>query len=86
MVRFFRSFGVNPLFIYVFAEIMGILLGATGASVFIYEKVLVPVLGNYPGSLAYALLYVLFVGVLFIFYTRKVFMSRSKNGNRKLVK
>ena len=53
---FFRSFGVNPLFIYVFAEIMGILLGATGASVFIYEKVLVPVLGNYPGSLAYALL------------------------------
>jgi hypothetical protein len=27
-----------------------------------------------------------FVGVLFIFYTRKVFMSRSKNGNRKLVK
>ena len=40
---------------------MGILLGATGASVFIYEKVLVPVLGNYPGSLAYALLYVLFL-------------------------
>ena len=39
---------MNPLFIYVFAEIMGILLGATGASVFIYEKVLVPVLGNYP--------------------------------------
>ena len=37
---FFRSFGVNLLFIYVFAEIMGILLGATGASVFIYEKVL----------------------------------------------
>ena len=65
---------------------MGILLGATGASVFIYEKVLVPVLGNYPGSLAYALLYVLFVGVLFIFYYKKgIFIVKDlKNGNRKI--
>jgi predicted acyltransferase len=47
---------------------MGILLGATGASVFIYEKVLVPVLGNYPGSLAYALLYVLFCWYTYIFF------------------
>ena len=73
---FFRSFGVNPLFIYVFAEIMGILLGATGASVFIYEKVLVPVLGNYPGSLAYALLYVLFCwSIVHILYKKGIYVK-----------
>ena len=70
------SFGVNPLFIYVFAEIMGILLGATGASVFIYEKVLVPVLGNYPGSLAYALLYVLFCwSIVHILYKKGIYVK-----------
>ena len=53
---FFRSFGVNPLFIYVFAETMGIALGATGVSAFIYEKMLAPALGDYPGSLVYALI------------------------------
>ena len=73
---FFRSFGVNPLFIYVFAEIMGILLGATGASVFIYEKLLVPVLGNYPGSLAYALLYVLFCwSIVHILYKKGIYVK-----------
>ena len=73
---FFQSFGVNPLFIYVFAEIMGILLGATGASVFIYEKVLVPVLGNYPGSLAYALLYVLFCwSIVHILYKKGIYVK-----------
>ncbi len=73
---FFRSFGVNPLFIYVFAEIMGILLGATGASVFIYEKVLVPVLGNYPDSLAYALLYVLFCwSIVHILYKKGIYVK-----------
>jgi putative transmembrane protein len=73
---FFRSFGVNPLFIYVFAEIMGILLGATGASVFIYEKVLVPVLGNYPGSLTYALLYVLFCwSIVHILYKKGIYVK-----------
>lgn len=57
---FFRSFGVNPLFIYVFAEVMGVILGVTGISGFIFEKLLAPVLGGYSGSLAYALLYILF--------------------------
>ena len=62
--------------IYVFAEIMGILLGATGASVFIYEKVLVPVLVNYPGSLAYALLYVLFCwSIVHILYKKGIYVK-----------
>ena len=73
---FFRSFGVNPLFIYVFAEIMGIVLGATGASTFIYEKVLAPVLGNYPGSLAYALLYIIFCwSIVHILYKKGIYVK-----------
>ena len=49
---------------------------ATGASVFIYEKVLVPVLGNYPGSLAYALLYVLFCwSIVHILYKKGIYVK-----------
>ena len=55
---------------------MGILLGATGASVFIYEKGLVPVVGNYPGSLAYALLYVLFCwSIVHILYKKGIYVK-----------
>lgn len=73
---FFRSFGVNPLFIYVFAETMGIALGATGVSAFIYEKMLVPVLGNYPGSLAYALLYIVFCwSIVHILYKKGIYIK-----------
>lgn len=58
---FFRSFGVNPLFIYVFAETMGIALGATGVSAFIYEKMLAPALGGLSRliSLCFDLYYIL---------------------------
>lgn len=73
---FFRSFGVNPLFIYVFAETMGIVLGATGASAFIYEKMLAPVLGDYPGSLAYALIYILFCwSIVHLLYKKGIYIK-----------
>ena len=66
--RFFESFGVNPLFMYVLAAIFSILLGnirvshSGGETVslggWLYGDVLCPLLGDYPGSLAYALLLV----------------------------
>ncbi len=64
---FFESFGVNPLFIYVFAGVMSILLGSifitydgSGISLkgFIYKICLQPYLGDYFGSLVFALLFV----------------------------
>lgn len=76
MVSFFRSFGVNPLFIYVFAEVMGVILGTTGISSYIYENLLVPVLGNYPASLAYSLLYILFCwSIVHILYKKNIYIK-----------
>lgn len=73
---FFRSFGVNPLFIYVFAEVMGVTLGITGISGYIYQNLLVPVLGNYPASLAYALLYILFCwSIVHILYKKNIYIK-----------
>ena len=73
---FFRSFGVNPLFIYVFAETMGIALGATGVSAFIYEKMLAPALGDYPGSLVYALIYIIFCwSIVHILYKKGIYIK-----------
>lgn len=73
---FFRSFGVNPLFIYVFAETIGVILGVTGCSNFIYERVLVPILGNYPASLVYSLLYILFCwSIAHILYKKGIYIK-----------
>lgn len=64
---FFESFGVNPLFIYVAAGVFSILLtnilftyygGAISVKAFIYTICLQPYLGDYLGSLIYALLFV----------------------------
>ncbi|MDR1756050.1 MAG: heparan-alpha-glucosaminide N-acetyltransferase domain-containing protein [Culturomica sp.] len=68
--RFFESFGVNPLFIYVFAEVFAIFLsGITfhyddktiSVKHFVYREILEPCFGAYGGSFAYSILFVLFV-------------------------
>lgn len=65
--RFFESFGVNPLFIYVMADILAILLSNihfmhSGESInlhgYIYSSLLQPYLGDKGGSLLFALLFV----------------------------
>jgi len=70
--RFFESFGVNPLFIYVAAAVFSILIGnifiAYGGEPisikrFLYEVGLQPILGNYFGSFIFA---ILFVGINWI--------------------
>lgn len=65
---FFESFGVNPLFLYVFGAVMTILFGTlkvipSGDELisihsFLYKVVLVPILGDLNGSLVYALIFV----------------------------
>ena len=64
---FFESFGVNPMFIYVIAGIISILLANIGfmyygewhsTKGFIYTEWLNPVFGDYLGSLAFALLFI----------------------------
>jgi predicted acyltransferase len=74
---FFVSFGVNPLFIYVMAAVLSIVLSATGAKGFIYGSVLVPLFGD--GKLASLVFALLFVGLCWvvgnILYKKKIYIK-----------
>lgn len=61
---FFRTFGVNPLFLYVMADVFAILLGAipcgeASLHYAIFSGLWEPLFGPYGGSLAFALVFVL---------------------------
>lgn len=83
--RFFESFGVNPLFIYVLGAVLSILLGNilftyNGETIslhgYIYSVILQPLLGDYPGSLAFALLFVcLNWSIGYILYKKKIYIK-----------
>ena len=83
--RFFESFGVNPLFIYVLADVLAILLGVitvtyqgenTSLQQVFYAGVLQPVFGNESGSLAYAILFVLLNWAIgYILYKKKIYIK-----------
>jgi predicted acyltransferase len=55
---FFEAFGINPLYLYVQAALLSTLFSVTGFHTFMYESVFAPVLGNYGGSLAWAVFFV----------------------------
>lgn len=82
---FFESFGVNPLFIYVMGGVLSILLGnilipyqneMISLHGFAYKIVLQPLLGDYPGSLAFALLFVgLNWSIGYLLYKKKIYIK-----------
>ncbi len=82
---FFESFGVNPLFIYVAAGVLSILLGGIlipydGATIsikgFIYKVCLQPYLGDYFGSFIFALLFVALNWIIGnILYKKKIYIK-----------
>lgn len=64
---FFESFGVNPMFVYVFGTLLSILIGNIGFELqgewisiksYLFNHILQPMLGDYPASLVFALLFV----------------------------
>ena len=83
--HFFESFGVNPLFIYVFADVLAILIGIievpyqgnmTSLQDVIYTSTLQPLFGNEGGSLAFALLFILFNWAIgYILYKKKIYIK-----------
>ena len=83
--RFFEAFGVNPLFMYVVAAVFGVLLSNIrfmykGALVnlygYPYKELLQPALGDYLGSLAFALLFVCSVWAIgYPLYKRKIYIK-----------
>ena len=73
--RFFEVFGVNPLFIYVWSEIVAIVLAYTLQDK-IYTVVLASWLEPYFASLVYALLYVMLNwGFAYILYKRHIYIK-----------
>jgi predicted acyltransferase len=82
---FFESFGVNPMFVYVVGAVLGILIGNLGFTLngefiafktYIYNNILQPTLGDYPGSLAFALAFVsLCWAVGHVLYKKKIFIK-----------
>ena len=83
--RFFESFGINPLFMYMVGAIYSILLGnirfafgdvKISLQRYIYSECLQPLLGDYPGSLAYALLFVSLVWATgYILYKKQIYIK-----------
>ncbi len=82
----FVAFGMNPLFIFVFAGVWArafILIristsDTTSLSLkdYIFSDILSPIFGNYGGSLAYALIHiVLFWAIVAFMYKRKIFVK-----------
>lgn len=55
---FFDSFGINPLYLYVQGTMLSIIFDKIGFSGYTYHTILAPVFGDYGGSLAWALLFV----------------------------
>lgn len=82
---FFESFGVNPMFVYVVGAVLGILIGNLGFTLngefiafktYIFNNILQPTLGDYPGSLAFALVFVCVCwAVGHILYKKKIFIK-----------
>jgi predicted acyltransferase len=83
-VQFFEAFGVNPLYMYVIAALLSILLGSirigegdTARSIhgIIYGG-LRSALGDYPGSVAYALVFVFLVWMSgYHLYKKKIYIK-----------
>lgn len=82
---FFESFGVNPLFIYVMAGVLGILVGqpffaygdgTISAKGYIYSTLLQPCFGDYLGSLVYAIVFVCMNWIVGnILYKKKIYIK-----------
>ena len=82
---FFESFGINPLFMYVTGAIFSILFGnirftygekSISIHRYIYGEVLQPFLGDYLGSLVYALFFVSLVWAIgYVLYRKKIYIK-----------
>lgn len=72
----FEAFGVNPLFMYVFSELLAIVLAYTSLQGLVYDNLLASWMDPYLASLVYALLFVLLNWwVAHILYVRKIYIK-----------
>ena len=73
---FFRVFGVNPLFLYVSAWVLSVVLGALSIKSWFYTTLIDPLFGDASGSLVYSLCFILLVWSLgLVLYRRKIYIK-----------
>uniref|UniRef100_A0AB33JKF3 Heparan-alpha-glucosaminide N-acetyltransferase domain-containing protein n=1 Tax=Prevotella sp. GTC17262 TaxID=3236797 RepID=A0AB33JKF3_9BACT len=83
--RFFEVFGVNPLFLYVLSDFFAIVFGAFSFKIggeettiigLLYNDMLQPIFGDYGGSLAYSVLFVLLNWAIgYQLYKRRIYIK-----------
>ena len=72
---FFKVFGTNAIVAYTLAGVCSPLLRTWGVKKYLYAEILKPVFGDYGGSLAYALIYIVFIFLLTLpLYRKKIFI------------
>lgn len=72
----FEAYGVNPLFLYVLAEALGVVADKTGASQLIYEAIAKVIPSPEPASLIYSLLFVAVITIFAIpLYRKKIYIK-----------
>lgn len=73
---YFNSFGVNPLFMYVAGTLASILISRLGVQGWLMKDVLTPALGDLNASLAFALLFNVFVWCMgYPLYKNKIYIK-----------
>lgn len=74
--RPFEVFGVNPLFLYVLAEVVAIVLSATGCKNVVYDTLHSLLPNPYVASAAYSLLFVIVMGLCgYPLYKKKIYIK-----------
>ena len=73
---FFKVFGVNPLLLYVAAEIFGDLFRTWHINAFLFDTCLQPLFGNYFGSFMYAALFLSLIWLLgYILFKKQIYIK-----------
>ena len=73
---FFESFGINPLYLYVQGDILAVLLGMSGISAFMYMDLFRPIFGDFGGSLAWAIFFVVLNWIPgYFLYKKKIYIK-----------
>ena len=73
---FFESFGINPLYLYVQGDIFAVLLEMSGISAFMYMDLFRPIFGDFGGSLAWAIFFVVLNWIPgYFLYKKKIYIK-----------
>ena len=74
--NFWLIFGMNPLFLYVLSEVLGILFGSFGIKDGIYSALHSVITDGYLASLAYALFFVgIHAALGYVLYRKRIFIK-----------